>query len=55
MAPSLTLTTEAAPQRRHDVREVFNGLRSIVHTGVHCRKIPHELPPWPVAYQQTRR
>jgi len=25
VAPYLTLTTEATPQRDHDLREVFNG------------------------------
>jgi hypothetical protein len=29
VAPYLTLMSEAAPQRRHDRREVFNGLRFI--------------------------
>ena len=32
MAPYLTLMDAAAPQRRHDPREVFNGLRSIVRS-----------------------
>ena len=27
VAPYLTLMTEEAPQREHDLREVFNGLR----------------------------
>ena len=30
VAPYLTLMTEDAPQRRHDVREVFNALRWLV-------------------------
>jgi transposase len=29
VAPYLTLMTEDAPQRRHDLREIFNGLRFI--------------------------
>ena len=33
VAPYLTLMTENAPQRHHDLREVFNGLRYIVKTG----------------------
>ena len=24
-------------------------------TGVHWRILPHDLPPWPVVYQQMRR
>lgn len=55
VAPYLTLMTEGAPQRRHDLREVFNGLRYIVRTGLQWRQMPHDLPPWPAVYQQTRR
>jgi transposase len=53
--PYLTLMTEAAPQRHHDLREVFNGLRYIVRTGLQWRQMPHDLPPWEAVYQQTRR
>ena len=55
MAPYLTLMTDEAPQRRHDLREVFNGLRFIVRGGLQWRLMPHDLPPWPAVYQQTRR
>jgi transposase len=55
VAPYLTLMNEAAPQRRHDLREVFNGLRFIVRGGLQWRLMPHDLPPWWVVYQQTRR
>lgn len=55
VAPYLTLMTPDAPQRRHDLREVFNGLRFIVRGGLQWRLMPHDLPPWPVVYQQTRR
>ncbi len=55
VAPYLTLMDEDAPQRRHDLREVFNGLRFIVRTGNQWRFMPHDLPPWPAVYQQTRR
>jgi len=33
IAPYLTLMREDAPQRDHDLREVFNGVRWIVRTG----------------------
>jgi transposase len=46
---------EHAPQRRHALREVFNGLRFIARGGLQWRLMPHDLPPWPVVYQQTRR
>lgn len=55
VAPSLTLMTEEAPQRDYPLREVFNGLRWIVRTGAQWRWLPHDLPPWPVVYQQTQR
>jgi transposase len=55
VAPYLTLMTPDAPQRVHDLREVFNALRWIVHAGAPWRYLPHDLPPWPVVYQQTRR
>jgi transposase len=55
VAPYLTLMAEAAPQRRHDLREVFNGLRFIVRGGLQWRLMPHDLPPWEAVYQQTRR
>ena len=55
VAPYLSLMSEEAPQRRHDLREVFNGLRFIVRGGLQWRLMPHDLPPWWVVYQQTRR
>jgi transposase len=55
VAPYLTLMTEAAPQRQHALREVFNGLRWLVRTGAQWRMLPHDLPPWPAVYQQTQR
>lgn len=55
VAPYLSLMTEAAPQRRYALREVFNALRWIVHTGAPWRYLPGDLPPWEAVYQQTRR
>lgn len=55
VSPYLVLMDEAAPQRTHDLREVFNGLRWIVRTGASWRMLPHDLPPWTAVYQQTRR
>src|SRR5713101_7713737 len=55
VAPYLTLISEAAPQREHSLREVFNGLRWLVRTGAEWRFLPHDLPPWGVVYQQTQR
>jgi transposase len=55
VAPYLSLMTPDAPQRRYALREVFNALRWIVHTGAPWRYLPGDLPPWPAVYQQTRR
>lgn len=55
MAPYLTLMKEDAPQREHDLRAVFNGLRWIVRTGSPWRYMPGDLPPWEAVYQQTQR
>ena len=55
VAPYLALVREDAPQRRHELRELFNGLRWIVRTGAPWRMLPHDLPPWEAVYQQTRR
>jgi transposase len=55
VAPYLALVREDAPQRNHNLREVFNGLRWVVRTGSPWRYMPHDLPPWEAVYQQTRR
>jgi transposase len=55
VAPYLALVREDAPQRRHDLREVFNGLRWLVRTGAEWRMLSHNFPRWDAVYQQTRR
>ena len=55
VAPYVTLMTEAARQREHSLREVFNGLRWMVRAGASWRMIPHDLPPWSIVYQQSQR
>lgn len=55
VAPYLVLMKADAPQREHDLREVFNGLRWIVRTGSQWRLMPHDLPPWYTVYQQAQR
>jgi transposase len=54
-APYLTLMREDAPQREHELREVFNGLRWLVRAGAAWRMMPNDLPPWYTVYQQTQR
>ena len=51
----LTLMGEEAPQRVYALREIFNALRYLVKMGGVWRMMPHDLPPWHVVYQQTRR
>ncbi len=55
VVPYLTLLPEDASQREHSLREVFNGLRTILKTGAPWRWMPNNLPPWPAVYQRTRR
>ena len=55
VAPYLTLMTEDAPQREHDLREVFNGMRYVVRGGQAWRMMPNDLPPWSIVYQQAQR
>jgi transposase len=55
VAPYLALLPEESGQRRHDLREVFNGLRYVVKGGVTWRLLPNDLPPWEIVYQQTQR
>jgi transposase len=51
VAPYLALVREDAPQRTHNLRTVFNGLRWIVRTGSSWRYMPNDLPPWEAVYQ----
>ena len=55
LLPYLTLMRADAPQREHDLREVFNAVRYVVRTGCQWRMLPNDLPDWTVAYQQARR
>ena len=55
VAPYLSLMTPKAPQRVHDLREVFNALRWIVRAGAPWRMLPHDFPRWEAVYQQTQR
>jgi transposase len=37
IVPYLSLITLEAPQRKHDLREIFNALRYVVRTGIAWR------------------
>ena len=55
VVPYLCLLPEDCGQRKHALREVFNGLRYLVRAGCPWRLIPHDLPPWEMVYQQSQR
>jgi len=43
--PYLVLAPPDAPQRKYDLREVFNALRWMVRTGAQREYLPHDFPP----------
>ena len=55
VAPYPALVREDVPQRRRDLREVFDALRWIVRAGAPWRMMPNDFPPWEAVYQQTQR
>jgi transposase len=55
VAPYLALLPEGAPQRRHDLREVFNALKWVLRAGAPWRMLPRDFPPWPIVHQQALR
>jgi transposase len=55
VVPYLAWVREDAPQRTHDLREVFDALRWIVRAGAPWCMMPHDFPPWEAVYQQARR
>ncbi len=54
-APSLTPMDEVAPQRNYSLRDISNGLRSLLRTGALWWMRPNDVPLWYVGYQQTQR
>jgi transposase len=55
VAPYLALMREDAPQREHELRDVFDALRWIVRAGSPWRYLPGDFPPWEAVYQQGQR
>jgi transposase len=55
VAPYLALIREDAPQREHDLREIYDALRWVVRAGAPWRMIPIDLPPWAAVYQRVQR
>ncbi|MCC8554486.1 IS5 family transposase [Xanthomonas hortorum] len=54
-APYLTLMNVQAPQRKYELRAMFNALRWIARAGAPWRLLPNDFPPWEAVYQQTQR
>lgn len=55
MAPYWALLREDAPQRRHPLRDLFNALRYLGHTGCPWRYLPNDFLPWAAVYPQWTR
>jgi putative transposase len=41
--------------RSTDMREVINGIQSLLRTGCAWRQLPHDLPPWGTVHYYYRR
>lgn len=54
VAPYLLLSRIDSSAGSHDLRAILNAVRYIVKGGNQWRLMPHDLPLWPVAYQQMR-
>jgi transposase len=52
--PYQTLMSKDAPQRKHDLRRVFDALKYVVRSGIAWRYLPSDLPPWAAVHQQAR-
>jgi transposase len=44
VVPYLTLMCENAPQSEYPLRDLFNGLRYVIHYGIAWRAMPNDLP-----------
>ena len=55
VVPSPTWMTEAAPQRDHSMRELFNALRSMIRHGITWHAMPNDFLPWAAVCQQPCR
>ena len=55
VAPYLALLPLDAPQRKHELRAVFDALRWMLRTGAPWAFLPHDFPPPEVVREQARR
>jgi transposase len=54
-APYLTLMDVMAPQRKYELRDMFDALRWMARAGAPWRMLPNDFPPWELVYQQPQR
>jgi len=54
-APYLTLIDVSAPQRKYELRDIFDALRWMARASSPWRMLPNDCPPWELVYQQTQR
>jgi transposase len=45
VAPYLTLLSEDAPQRKYDLRHVYDALKYVVRISIPWRFLPSDFPP----------
>ena len=55
VAPYLVLLREGAPQRKHDLRDIFNAVRWIVRAGAPWRDMPERYGSCKTAHDRFRR
>jgi transposase len=53
--PYLTLMDVDAPQRKYELRDMFDALRWMARAVAPWRMLPNDFPPWGLVYQQTQR
>jgi putative transposase len=54
LAPLLPPEKSGGRPRNYPIREVINGIPYVLRGGCAWRLMPHDLPPWPTAYQTWR-
>ncbi len=47
--------TEAAPQRDHSKRQLFNALRYVIRDGIAWYAMPNDFPPRAAVHQLSQR
>jgi putative transposase len=55
LEPLIPPATPGGRPRSVDLREIINGIRSLLRSGGAWRLMPHDLPPWETVYAYFRR